>query len=145
MDVWVVWLIIAAVLLIAEMMSFTFYMLWLAIGALAGLIVALVVPESSLLFQVIIAAVVAVLLTIFTKPLTHKLRKSRGFQDAVDQLVGKKGIVTEPIELGQMGIVKVENEYWSATANKPLSRDAEVRVLHRRSTILEVEPWGGDV
>jgi len=144
MDVWVVWLIIAGILLIAEMMSFTFYMLWLAIGALAGLVVALVVPESSLLFQVIIAAAVAVLLTIFTKPLTHKLRKSRGFQDAVDQLIGKKGIVTEPIELGQIGIVKVDSEYWSATAGATLKRDAEVRVLRRSSTILEVEPWGGD-
>ncbi|WP_152392554.1 NfeD family protein [Paenibacillus guangzhouensis] len=144
MDVWVVWLIIAGILLIAEMMSFTFYMLWLAIGALAGLVVALVVPESSLLFQVIVAAAVAVLLTIFTKPLTHKLRKSRGFQDAVDQLIGKKGIVTEPIEHGQMGIVRVDSEYWSATASATLKRDAEVRVLRRSSTILEVEPWGGD-
>jgi len=33
MAAWVIWFIIAGILFIAEMLSITFYMLWLGIGA----------------------------------------------------------------------------------------------------------------
>lgn len=143
MEVWVIWLIVVGVLLVAEIVSLTFYMLWLALGALVAMITALIAPTMFVL-QVIVGVIVAVLLTIFTKPITSRFRASRGYNDTVDLLIGKKGIIIEPIEPGQNGIVKVENELWSATASEVFARHDEVIVLRRGNTILEVEKWRGE-
>lgn len=64
MVVWVFWLIAAGVLFVVEMMTLTFYLLWLSIGALAAGLVSLIVPEA-ILFQVVLGSLVALGLTIF--------------------------------------------------------------------------------
>jgi membrane protein implicated in regulation of membrane protease activity len=137
---WVIWLIAGAVLVIAEMATLTFYLLWLGIGALTAVPVALLVPESWAL-QVIVAAVVAVLLTVFTKPLTGRVREARGFRDAIDELVGKQGYVVEDIGEGRHGIVKVGNEMWSATSDEALPQATQVIVVNRGNTVIHVEKW----
>jgi inner membrane protein len=126
--------------LVLEMMTMTFYLLWLCIGSLVATAVALVAPEAYF-WQVVAGCLVALVLTVFTKPLSRKFRAAKGFKDIGTELVGKQGIVVEPIEPGQYGIVKVGGDSWSATATVPIGRDEKVRVLERGSTIIEVERW----
>ncbi|MDU7474195.1 MAG: NfeD family protein [Paenibacillus macerans] len=140
MEMWAIWLIAAGALLVFEMMTLTFYLLWLCIGALVAEIVAWIAPEAYVL-QVVAGCLVALGLTIFTKPLSRKFRASKGFKDVGTELVGKQGIVVEPIEEGQYGIVKVGGDTWSAKSAVPIGRDERVRVLKRSSTIIEVERW----
>lgn len=142
MQVWIVWLIIAGILVMLEMLALTFYMLWLGIGALAAAVTALWLPDSFLL-QVIIGCITAVLLTVFTKPLTRRIRASKGFKDQIDQLIGRQGIVMEPIEPGNNGIVKVGGDMWSASSYESLSKDEKIVVIKRSNTMLEVQKWGG--
>lgn len=137
---WAIWLIVAGILLVLEMMTMTFYLLWLCIGSLVAAVVALVAPEAYF-WQVAAGCLVALVLTVFTKPLSRKFRAAKGFKDIGTELVGKQGIVVEPIEPGQYGIVKVGGDSWSATATVPIGRDEKVRVLERGSTIIEVERW----
>ncbi|GIP50698.1 Inner membrane protein YbbJ [compost metagenome] len=137
---WAIWLIVAGILLVLEMMTMTFYLLWLCIGSLVATAVALVAPEAYF-WQVVAGCLVALVLTVFTKPLSRKFRAAKGFKDIGTELVGKQGIVVEPIEPGQYGIVKVGGDSWSATATVPIGRDEKVRVLERGSTIIEVERW----
>lgn len=137
---WAIWLIVAGILFVLEMMTMTFYLLWLCIGSLVAAVVALVAPEAYFL-QVVAGCLVALVLTVFTKPLSRKFRAAKGFKDIGTELVGKQGIVVEPIEPGQYGIVKVGGDSWSATATVPIGRDEKVRVLERGSTIIEVERW----
>lgn len=137
---WAIWLIVAGILLVLEMMTMTFYLLWLFIGSLVAAVVALVAPEAYF-WQVVAGCLVALVLTVFTKPLSRKFRTAKGFKDIGTELVGKQGIVVEPIEPGQYGIVKVGGDSWSAKANVPIGRDEKVRVLKRSSTIIEVERW----
>ncbi len=137
---WAIWLIVAGILLVLEMMTMTFYLLWLCIGSLVAAVVALVAPEAYF-WQVVAGCLVALVLTVFTKPLSRKFRAAKGFKDIGTELVGKQGIVVEPIEPGQYGIVKVGGDSWSATATVPIGRDEKVRVLERGSTIIEVERW----
>lgn len=137
---WAIWLIVAGILLVLEMMTMTFYLLWLCIGSLVAAAVALVAPEAYF-WQVVAGCLVALVLTVFTKPLSRKFRAAKGFKDIGTELVGKQGIVVEPIEPGQYGIVKVGGDSWSATATVPIGRDEKVRVLERGSTIIEVERW----
>ncbi|MNM96653.1 Inner membrane protein YbbJ [compost metagenome] len=140
MEPWVFWLIAAGILLVLEMMTLTFYLLWICIGAVVGGIIALFAPDAYVL-QVIVASLVALVLTIFTKPLTRKIHGAKGYEDTGIELVGKQGIVVEPIEQGQYGIVKVGGDTWSATSIQQLDRDELVRVIKRGSSIIEVERW----
>ncbi|MGP0586321.1 NfeD family protein [Paenibacillus timonensis] len=140
MEMWAIWLIVAGILLVLEMMTMTFYLLWLCIGSLVATAVALVAPEAYF-WQVVAGCLVALVLTVFTKPLSRKFRAAKGFKDIGTELVGKQGIVVEPIEPGQYGIVKVGGDSWSATSTVPIGRDEKVRVLERGSTIIEVERW----
>lgn len=140
MDWWAIWLIAAGALFILEMATLTFYLLWLGLGAVAAALVALAAPDS-FVAQALSGALVALLLTIYTKPLTRRFRQSKGFKDAIDELVGKPGIVLEPIEEGTPGIVKVGGETWSASAKESLHKDEKVRVVARGTTVLEVTKW----
>ncbi|WP_058301600.1 NfeD family protein [Gorillibacterium timonense] len=139
---WIIWLVIAAVLLVAEVFTLTFYLLWLGIGTLVGGLVALVLPDAYLV-QVVLAGVTALALTVFTKPLTKKLRSSRGFRDAIDDLIGKQGVVMEGTGENGLGIVRIGNETWSARSDAPLIPGEQVIIVHRGSTVVEVQKWGG--
>lgn len=140
MDWWAIWLIAAGALFILEMATLTFYLLWLGLGAVVTALVAFAAPDS-FVAQALSGAFVALLLTIYTKPLTRRFRQSKGFKDAIDELVGKSGIVLEPIEEGTPGIVKVGGETWSAIAKETLHKDEKVRIVARGTTVLEVTKW----
>ncbi len=138
MVVWMVWLIAAGVLFVAEMITLTFYLLWLSVGALAAGLVAFIFPEA-IVFQVVFGSLVALGLTLFSKPLVAKFRSSRGFKDIGTDIVGRQGVVVEPIEPGRFGQVKVGGDTWSASSTVSLGKDEVVRVVKRGTTIIEVE------
>lgn len=138
MVVWMVWLIAAGVLFVAEMITLTFYLLWLSVGALSAGLVAFIFPEA-IVFQVVFGSLVALGLTLFSKPLVAKFRSSRGFKDIGTDIVGRQGVVVEPIEPGRFGQVKVGGDTWSASSTVSLGKDEVVRVVKRGTTIIEVE------
>ncbi|MEK3725273.1 MULTISPECIES: NfeD family protein [Paenibacillus] len=142
MELWSIWLIIGGVLLVVEMLTFTFYLLWLGLGAVVAAAVAWIAPDAFVL-QILAGCLTALILTFFTKPLTRRFRASRGFKDVIDEMIGKQGIVLETIEPGKHGIVKVGNETWSASSNEQLLKDEIVIVVERGNTIIEVQKWGG--
>lgn len=140
MDAWVVWLIAAGIILVLEMFTLTFYMLWFCVGTLVAALVAWIAPDAYLL-QVVAGSIVTLVLTVFTKPISKKIRTSRGFKDTGTELVGRQGVVVEPIEPGQYGIVKVGGDTWSAVSAQLLAKDERIKVISRSSTIIEVERW----
>lgn len=141
MVMWMVWLITAGVLFVAEMITLTFYLLWLTVGALCAGLVSLLFPEA-IVFQVVFGSLVALVLTLCSKPLVAKFRSSRGFKDIGTEIVGRQGVVNEPIEPGRLGQVKVGGDIWSASSTQSLAKDEVVRVMKRGTTIIEVERWG---
>lgn len=140
MHAWLIWLIAAGVLLILEMFTLTFYLLWISIGAFIALLVSLIAPDAILL-QVLFGCAAALVLTVFTRPLSRRLRSVKGFRDTGTELIGRMGIVVEPIEPGQYGIVKLGGDMWSATSTVSLAKDEKVRVISRSSTRVEVQKW----
>ncbi|MGW6189917.1 NfeD family protein [Bacillus cereus] len=135
---WVIWFIIAGILFIAEMLSITFYMLWLGIGAVVGGLIALFAPDA-LFLQVAVGAIVSLTLTFFTKRISKNFREAKGFTDTVDKLVGKKGIVMQTITSEVNGIVKVDGDTWTAISDTPIDAGEKVVVIQRHSTILQVK------
>ena len=142
MELWAIWLVIGVILFVVEMLTLTFYLLWIGIGAIAAALIALVVPDLFFV-QALFGCIVALVLTFFTKPLTKFMRKSEGFTDVIDELVGKEGIVIEEIDKGKNGIVKVGNETWSASSDQLLRKDEVVIIVQRGTTVLEVHKWEG--
>jgi membrane protein implicated in regulation of membrane protease activity len=137
MSAWMIWMIVGIVLIIAEMATFTFYLLWLGIGAVVASVVAMVFPDSWFL-QIIALSVVAIGLTYLTRPLTKRMIGKKGFVDAIDDLVGKPGEVVDAIEFGVTGVVRIGSETWSATADVAIRAGEKVIVERRGTTIVHV-------
>ena len=119
------------------MLTLTFYLLWLGVGALFGAAAALAAPES-LFVQVIAASIVSLLLILGSKRISQHFRVGKGYKDAVDALVGKTAVVTQDITAQSNGIVKIGGDVWSATADEHIGRGEKVKVVERRSTVLYV-------
>jgi Membrane protein implicated in regulation of membrane protease activity len=143
MEWWAIWLIAAGLLLIAELLTLTYYMLWLSAGAVVAAVVSLLAPDDFLL-QSLIGGVAALALTGLTKPLTRRFKVGKGFRDTHEDLVGKQGVVIAKISPDRPGIVKVGSETWSAASKEELDLDERVTVVGRSSTVLEVQKTGGN-
>lgn len=138
---WIAWTIAGIVLIIAEMATLTFYLLWLGVGAFAAAGTAYF--TENIFVQILAGCFVALILTIFTHPLTRNVRHSAiGFYDPYEGIVGKTGKVEEAIEPHQMGQVRVGSEVWTAVADEHINAGQDVTVIERNSTILKVETLG---
>ena len=119
------------------MLTLTFYLLWLGVGALFGAVAALAAPESPFV-QVIAASIVSLLLILGSKRISQHFRMGKGYKDAVDALVGKTAVVVQDITSQSNGIVKIGGDVWSATADEYINQGEKVKVVERRSTVLYV-------
>lgn len=138
-DFWWLWLIAGILLLVAEMVTGTFYLLWLGVAALAAAVLAYLFPDTYWLPPAA-ASVTGLLLIFFTKPLTTRLRHARGYTDPSHQLTNQHGEVVEPITPTRLGIVRVGSEVWSASAQEELYPGQRILVVSQSSTVLKVVP-----
>lgn len=94
---WQIWLIIAGVCLIIEIMTVGFFIFWFAIGALLTMIISLF--TDSLIVQTSVFVISSAILIFATKPFVKKFANNKNFiQTNVYSTVGKTGIVTKSID-----------------------------------------------
>jgi membrane protein implicated in regulation of membrane protease activity len=63
----------------------------------------------------------------------------------VDRILGLKGVVLQPVSLGNTGLVKVGNEEWRAKAETAIEQGAMIKVIGISGVTLSVEKCkGGD-
>ncbi|GAB2832835.1 NfeD family protein [Streptomyces chlorus] len=114
MDLWLIWLIIAAVLALAEIFTLTAALGMLSAAALvtAGC-AALGLP---LPFQFLVFAVVATVTVLFVRPIAvrHVLQPQVA-RFGIDALVGKAAYVVSEVS-GLGGRVRIDGEEWTARA-----------------------------
>jgi membrane protein implicated in regulation of membrane protease activity len=109
---WQTWLIVSLLLAGAEMTTLDLSLLMLAVGAGAGCVVAAV--GFNVVFQVLVAAVVAVALLGLVRPnMVKRLHAGPTLQNGPGALVGKSGLVLERVT-AETGRVKLMGEVWSA-------------------------------
>ncbi|WP_427167400.1 NfeD family protein [Streptomyces sp. C1-1] len=114
MDLWLIWLIIAAVLAVAEILTLT--------AALGMLSAAAVVTAGSAAvglpapFQFLVFAAVATVTVLFVRPIALRhLIQPQAARFGVDALVGKAAyVVSEVTGLG--GRIRIDGEEWTARA-----------------------------
>ncbi|MFG2794907.1 NfeD family protein [Streptomyces sp. NPDC048419] len=114
MDPWLIWLIVAAVLALAEILTLT-----AALGMLSA--AALVTAGSAavglpLPFQFLVFTVVATVTVLFVRPiaLRHVLQP-QAERFGIDALVGKPAYVVSEVT-GRDGRVRIDGEEWTAHA-----------------------------
>lgn len=127
---WQIWLILAGIFLIIEIITLGFLVFWFAIGALIAMIVSLFI--DNVLIQSIIFLISSVILLFLTKPLINKLLPKDSFKKtnsySIEGQVGKVTIDIEPVE--GKGQIKINGETWSAKSsdNSFIAKDTEIVV-----------------
>lgn len=128
-----IWLIVAIIIFAIESLTVNLTTIWFGLGAIAAMIFAAF--GASIPVQIIVFAVVAVVLLIFTRPIAVKYIKKTSTN--VDTLIGKYAIVTEKIDnLNGTGQVKIDGNVWTARSeNDFIIKEREVVEICRISGV----------
>lgn len=139
---WQIWLIIAGICLIIEIMTVGFLIFWFAIGALLAMIVSLF--TTNLIIQTSVFILSSTILIFTTKPFVQKfVNKKEGIKTNVYSIVGKTGIVTQNIDsIQSLGQVKVNGEVWSAIGlnDTDIPQGTEVKIKEIKGVKVIVTP-----
>lgn len=140
---WHIWLIIAGVCFVIEMMTTGFLVFWFGAGAILTMLVSFIFPDNILL-QTSIFVVSSTLLIFLTKPLVNRLQKSdKKVATNAFSIIGKKGIVIQDInEAHNVGQIKVKGEVWSAktTDGSVIEKGTQIDVVEIDGVKAVVEP-----
>jgi membrane protein implicated in regulation of membrane protease activity len=129
---WVIWLIAAGALAIAETLSVDFVLLMIAGGALAAAGVAALALPVALQFGVF--AVTAVGLVTVVRPLAKRRLELPHYERmGLEALIGKNAVVIHTVDQ-HGGRVKLAGEEWSAEAYDP----TQVLEIGRTVKVMEI-------
>lgn len=107
------WLGVAAILAVAEMLGLEFILLMLAVGALAGMVAAVV--GLAIPLQLLCFALASVAMLALVRPnLIKRLHPGADLSLGHGKLVGQRGMVTEAISNDTHGRIKLAGEIWTA-------------------------------
>ena len=140
----ILWAIVAALLFAGELLTVSFFLLFFALGALVSLVMAL--AGLSLTAQAAGFIAASVLSMIVLRPALLNRLALAGSEPykGPGSIEGRKAVVTEPIEPGETGMVKIGNgEFWTARAlytGGRIEPGARVRVLGKEKLTALVEP-----
>ena len=151
----IIWLVLGVVLIVAEVFTLGFVLLWFGIGAIAAAIVGL--AGGGLGLQFLVFAVVSVALTIMSRTLLANYLPHPGqrLKTGIEALPGKIGTVISPSN-GALheAAVKVYGSTWTAYPiddNTQLTQGEKVEVvevrgssIYVRKAIRELPDWRGD-
>ncbi len=143
MEHWLVWLIVAVVMAIVELLTPTFFVIWFSASAIVTSILSLFIKD--LLTQSFIFTIISFILIIFTKQLTQRFLKN-SVKTAVDTLVGKTGVVIDTIKSAyDPGRIKVDGQLWKAEPldGNNIEKGEIVKVLVVDGVTLKVEKIKG--
>ena len=135
-----VWLIFFIILVIIELITVNLVTIWFALGALITSLVSLYTTDTVILLAFFV--ITSLLLLILTKPVVKKLNVKKVVATNLDQVIGKTGIVSVPIEKDKRGEVKVLGKTWSAYSDKEISKDKKVKILSISGVKLKVVEKG---
>lgn len=141
-NAWAIWLSLAFLLAVAEIMSLDLVLIMLAAGALAGAATAALVPGVWWLQFVVAIAVSIGSLLLLRPTLMERVRNMPGYRSSTAKMVGSTGFATAQITRTG-GEIKVDGQTWTARAYAPdmvIEKGAEVEVYEIDGAIAVVYP-----
>jgi membrane protein implicated in regulation of membrane protease activity len=142
---WAIWLSLAFLLGIAEIMSLDLVLIMLAVGALAGAVVAVAAPSLWWL-QILVASGISIMMLLLLRPtLLAKVRSMPGYRSSAAKMVGSSGVATSQIDRSG-GEIKVDGQSWSArpySSDVVIEQGTEIEVFEIDGVIAVVYPKYG--
>ena len=112
--VWI-WIILAALLCVGELLTSGFFLLPFAVGA--GVAALIEVVGGPIWLQILLFLTVSILCLVLLRPFVKKITKDEPQKSGIDRLIDAEGIVIEEIPIGGTGRIRVFHEEWNATSN----------------------------
>lgn len=132
---WLIWIIIGAALILAEIFSASFFAGPIGLGCLIAAIMAK--AGFSVSWQLMIFGSSSILLLLIVRPIWKRMMDNnpKDLESGVDRYEGKSGTITETVDPDSGdGRVKIGGESWRAISDKNIVIEAGSRV-----TVLRVE------
>lgn len=136
---WILWMIFAALMIIGEIFTAGFFVLWFGIGAIAAGLLA--VFGLGIGWQLGVFVVVSLVLLLVSRKFADKISKPQPDGIGADRFVGQKGVVLEEINnLANTGQVRLGKETWRAESatDETIPVGAKIRVVEMSGTHLVV-------
>lgn len=135
----IAWIAVALAMAVVEIWSVAFYAAFLAVGALAAAVAALL--GFDVFVQALVFLVISLAGILALRPLLVRRRRPRTVSGA-QGMVGKTALVTESID-GEhdRGHVEVAGEQWPAISSdgRPIKANSSVTVIEIRGATLVVQ------
>ena len=144
-NLWQLWAAIAVICLILELSSGDFFIICFSIGAVFGLLSALL--GLNIYGQILLFALFSLLSIFLVRPvaLRYLHRNEEQRVSNADALMGRVGHVVETVKANGYGRVQIDGDIWKSVTNEATDIPAgtRVRVIGRESTIITVEKLEG--
>lgn len=134
-----VWLGVAVIMAVIEVVSLGLITMWFVVGALAAFVAHLLGADVAV--QLIVFLVVSVVCLVVLRPVALKYRNRK--QSAEPSVIGAQGVVIEDIDNDRMtGRIELPDRMtWAARSadGMPIESGASIRVVSQESVKLIVE------
>jgi len=135
----VLWLVVGLALLIIELFTMTFFLMWVGAGALLAAASALLTPAPWVHWLVFFVASIVLLLA--TRPLARSIHGRVTVPSNVDSLVGQTAVVLEAIDpIANTGRVRIGSDEWRARSQHNIKQGAQVTIEKIQGTTMWVKP-----
>ena len=119
-NAWAIWLGLAMLLGVAELVSLDLILLMLAGGALVGAVTSLALPVPVQVFAAVLTSVA--MLALVRPNVVRRLHSGPDLVTGHDKLIGKQGVVISEVSC-DAGQVRIAGEVWTA---RPYDDDAVI-------------------
>jgi membrane protein implicated in regulation of membrane protease activity len=146
MNAIVVWFIIGAVLMVAELFTPSFIIVFFGVGAWAAALVAAIAPGLEQELAAFLVVSLASLLLLRKRLVnTFQGKEALARQNAPEfPHINRQADVTQAIPAGGEGEISLGGSFWRATSAVAIEKGGQVRVLAPEpdnELLLRVEPW----
>ncbi|WP_243238661.1 NfeD family protein [Romboutsia sp. 1001713B170207_170306_H8] len=107
-----IWLAVAIIFGVGELLTTSLTLIWFSIGALVVLALSKIV--TNIVVQLLIFAVISISLLVLATKKIVKNDKNHKYETNLQGILSKKGVVKEEILPYKTGIVSIDGEDWSA-------------------------------
>ena len=116
LDIWLIWMVVAAVFVIGEIFTLGFFLLWFGIGAAVAGILAIFGLGGS--WQWGAFAVVSGVLFVVSRRFAERFSKKQPPGIGADRFIDKKGVVLEEVDnIKNTGRIRMGKEEWRAESD----------------------------
>ena len=135
--IWI-WAIVVAISLVVEFATMQMVSIWIALGALVGLILS-AIGGVALEIQIIVSCVVAMISIVFLRKFALKfLHKTKDTKPA-DSIIGRPCEVTKEILKETAGEVKLNGVLWTAISEDTLNVGEKAVVIEAIGNKIKVK------